>query len=374
MILISTIVFLFATAVQLSYILLFRFRKRFSTTGGESPSIVSVIICAKNEARHLEQFLPAVLQQEYEAEWEVIVVNDGSTDETGNVLAALQQTYDHLKIVTIDPGTIKDIPGKKYALAQGIAAAKFDRLLLTDADCRPASAQWLHNMANHDKDIVLGYGAYETLPGLLNRFIRWETAHTCMQYASYAAMGMPYMGVGRNLCYRKSLLVGLEKDEDFRKIYGSTPSGDDDLLISKIACKGNTVVCLAPGAHTISTAQRTWKAWWRQKTRHASTGKYYVSRTKAMLGLYGLSHSLYWFLGIALVIYASLHADLPWRHLLLTAFLLRLFLYWLNAANWYRHLNEKKISLFYPLGDLGWALYNVFLSPYILWKNKQAWK
>ncbi len=336
---------------------------------------VSLIICAKNEAHHLAQFLPLVLQQEYPGDlFEVIVVNDGSTDASAEVLNDLALQYPHLRTITIDPATVKDIPGKKFALAKGIAAARFDRLLLTDADCRPASPLWLQHMVASGKGVVLGYGAYEYQPGLLNRFIRWETVNTCMQYAGYAAAGLPYMGVGRNLSYSKSLLAPLDQDKAFQEIYRHTPSGDDDLLIGKIARKDNTVVCLDQEAHTISTAQKTWKAWWRQKTRHASTGKYYAPKIKALLGLYGLSHSLYWFLGLPLLLFSLAHRTHPASGLIIVLFLLRLFLYWFQASNWYRKLGEKKLCLFYPLGDLGWAMYNVFLSPYILWKNKQAWK
>lgn len=301
----------------------------------------------------------------------MIVVDDGSTDETGEVLNTFKQQYTSLKIIHINHNAEKIFPGKKNALVLGIAAAQHDRLLLTDADCKPSSDQWLQTMVTKKAAVVLGYGAYDVQPGLLNKFIRWETAHTCMQYAGYAAAGMPYMGVGRNLSYLKSLWSGLEKDEAFQSIFRNTPSGDDDLLICRIADKHNTAVCLDAEAHTISVPQSTWKAWWRQKTRHMSTGKYYPARVKNLLGLYGLSHGFYWLLSIALFFILPLNACLTW---VLPLFLLRLCIYWINAMLWYRKLDEKKLSLFYPLGDLGWALYNVFLSPYILWKNKQAWK
>lgn len=367
-------IFLVAAVLQLCFLFMFRLPPKPQAVYPDNTP-VSLIICAKNEAYNLSQFLPPVLQQEYPRDlFEVIVVNDGSTDATGGVLSDLGLQYDHLRIITIDPATVKDIPGKKYALAKGIAAARFDRLLLTDADCRPSSPLWLQHMVAAGDKVVLGYGAYEYHSGLLNRFIRWETVHTCMQYAGYAAAGIPYMGVGRNLSYPKALLALPDQDEAFQEIYKHTPSGDDDLLVGKIARKDNTVVCLDKEAHTISVAQKTWKAWWRQKTRHASTGKYYAPRVKALLGLYGLSHSLYWFLGIPLLVFSLANAAHPASGLIVVLFLLRLLCYWFQAANWYRQLGEKKLSLFYPLGDLGWAMYNVFLSPYILWKNKQAWK
>jgi glycosyltransferase involved in cell wall biosynthesis len=372
------LLFLFAVALQLCFFFILKARKAPAPENitAKDTTPVSVIICARNEATNLERFLPQVLQQDYRPElWEVIVVNDQSTDHSKEILEGFAKKYNHLRIIHIPAEEIKSLPGKKYALSKGIEAATFERLLLTDADCKPSSNQWLSIMAQQNAGVVLGYGAYETHRGILNKFIRWETTHTCMQYASYAAMGIPYMGVGRNLSYNKSLLKDLEKDLAFQEIYRHTPSGDDDLLICKIAHKENTGICLDKNAFTVSAPQLTWKTWWRQKTRHSSTGKYYPAKAKNLLGMYALSHALYWFLGLPLII--SIFADphlqaIDWMVPLL--FFTRLFLYWFNAVKWYRQLNEKKIFLFYPLGDLGWAIYNVLLSPYIFWKNKQAWK
>jgi len=366
--------------IQIAFLILLKFNKKQYNHSQlfNNPIPVSIIICAKNESKNLQQFLPFVLEQDYPKDlFEVIVVNDQSTDNSTEILNDFAEKYQHLHIINIPTDEVKTLPGKKYALSKGIEAAKFERLLLTDADCKPSFNKWLSIASKNQKSkIILGYGAYETKPGLLNKFIRWETANTCMQYASYAAMGLPYMGVGRNLSYDKSLLDGLKNDAGFQEIYSHTPSGDDDLLICKIANKENTSVCLDKNTFTVSVPQLTWKAWWKQKTRHSSTGKYYPAKVKNLLGLYALSHSLYWFLGIVLVL-ANWKLEIGNWNLdfgIWILFLLRLFLYWFNAAKWYHQLGEKKILLFYPLGDLGWAIYNVLLSPYIFWKNRQSWK
>jgi len=391
-----TLIFLTACLIQLCYAVFFALSKRSDNSEINASKIpTSIIICAKNEAKNLQQFLPFVLAQDYPQElFEVIIVNDQSTDATAAVLKEFAIRYPNLNTITIPTKTVKTLPGKKYALSKGIETAKFDHLVLTDADCKPATNQWLSlinsKVKSQKSKLVLGYGAYEAHSGILNKFIRWETAHTCMQYSSYALAGLPYMGVGRNLAYSKSLLNELKSDAAFQEIYTSTPSGDDDLLICKIATKDNVAICLNKEAHTISVPQKTWKAWWKQKTRHMSTGKYYPKKVKNLLGLYALSHCLYWFVGLFLVIMAfETGPDSPfsmWEidcvvkmpnystRLIILLFLIRLFLYWFNASSWYKTLNEKKLLLFYPLGDLGWAFYNVFLSPYILWKNKQAWK
>lgn len=377
--LIIILFFVLAVLLQCGYaFLFFRGLKSNDTPTGNRDQLVSVVICARNEARHLERFLPAVLEQDYPANlFEVIVVNDASTDDSAAVLDKLGRQYSNLKVLTIAVTEHRTLPGKKFALQRGIAATSHDLLLLTDADCKPASSDWIatmvaaRNETNGKAALVLGYGAYEYKPGLLNRFIHWETAHTCMQYASYALAGKTYMGVGRNMLYSKSLTAHVSENLQFREVYEATPSGDDDLLVSAIAAYTNTSVCLRPEAHTVSTTQDTWTKWWKQKTRHVSTGKYYRKDIRNLLGLYGLSHSLYWFCALVLLFSNGMG---PAATIVWTLFLLRLGCYWVLAAKWYRVLNEKKLLLFYPLGDLGWALYNVFLSPFIFWKNKQTWK
>ncbi len=372
-------IFISATVIQLHFAWFFNWQPtvRAIEIPPASAVPVSVIICAKNEARNLAQFLPYVLQQNYPKElFEVIVVNDASTDNTLTVLEDLQKKFANLYTVHIPEGIQRTMPGKKHALQQGIQAARHNRLLLTDADCKPASDQWLAKMIGASTDIVLGYGAYEAQPGLLNKFIRWETLHTCMQYSSYAMHRKAYMGVGRNLSYTKSLLAEVEADPDFIFQYTQLPSGDDDLLINKIAHTQNVSVCLNKEAHTISLPVHSWKAWWKQKTRHVSTGKYYTGQIKSLLGLYALSHGLYWLTGLTLL---CIPLIIPQNrtgllYALTALFFIRLSCYWLLAYKWYRQLNEKSLWIFYPVGDLGWGIYNLLLSPYIFWKNKMKWK
>ncbi len=372
--------FLFVCGLHAAFQVLFYFRKRWLRTGTViDPPAASIIICARNEAENLQIFLPAVLKQEYAGNWELIVVNDSSDDDTAEVLASFQPQFPRLRIVHIAPETHRDLPGKKFALQQGIAAAKHPYLLFTDADCKPGSRQWLAAMmtaaGSGYSDIMLGYGGYQQRGGLLNRFIRWETVHTCMQYCSLSEIGITYMGVGRNLLYKKDRVTGLLNQEDFLRVYRNTSSGDDDLTISFIARPGNTGICLHPEAHTVSIPKDSWKAWWGQKKRHVSTGKYYAPRVKKLLGLYALNHSLFWLLGIVGIWLGSAGMLTVQQGIWITAcFTARLGISWLNAGIWYHALKEKKLLWFYPLGDLGWTFYNVILSPYIFWKNKQAWK
>jgi len=330
---------------------------------------VSVIICAKNEARNLETNLPAILSQIYaneagKAMYEVIVVNDASDDDTAGVLQQFEQLYDNLWSVHISVDTLRDLKGKKFALSKGVAHATHNWLVFTDADCAPSSAYWLQNMLapmGAGKSIVAGYGKYNRDGSILNTWIRWETAHTFLQYSSFALAGKPYMAVGRNMACTKDLFMKAQSTP----VWNAVPSGDDDLLMSIAATAENTAVVFNKEAFTISPAKNTWAGWLSQKQRHMSTGKYYKTGIKRLLGAYGLSHSLTWLLFLGLL-FTSL------CKLALILMLLRCLLFWLLMATASQKLNEK-LSFAIPFFDLGWMLYNFVLSPYILFKNKERW-
>jgi poly-beta-1,6-N-acetyl-D-glucosamine synthase len=237
---------------------------------------VSIIISAKNEAQNLISFLPKVLEQNY-PQYEVIVVNDGSSDESLKVLQTLRTKYSHLTI--IDHPISK---GKKAALTLGIHTAKFEHLLFTDADCYPTSAHWVSNMVSkfdQQKRIVLGYGKYAPQSGFLNAMIRYDTMQIASTYFSFALAKLPYMGVGRNLSYTKSLF----KQHDGFQSHEHIASGDDDLFIASVANRENTDIVINAESHTASIAKDTWQAWMEQKIRHLSTAPFYSRTIKFLL-------------------------------------------------------------------------------------------
>lgn len=259
---------------------------------------VTIILCARNEVENLRQNLPLILEQDYR-KFEVIVANDNSSDETSDYLAELAQQYPNLKEVKYVENE-KYPKGKKFILTLAIKAAKYDILLHTDADCAPASNQWLRRMQQHftpTSHIVLGYAPYERSAGMLNRWVRYETFYTALQYLSFALARMPYMGVGRNLSYRSSLFFAYKGFASHNHIMG----GDDDLFVNETATGTNTQIEIHPEAFTYSTSKKTWSEWWRQKSRHLSTGRYYKSKFKWLLGLLNVTHILTLALGIALL-------------------------------------------------------------------------
>ena len=289
------IVFCLITLVQLFYYGWFFRRLAFYSPPAKDSSQqhpVSVIICARDEAARLVTHLPGALVQRYPSTHEVIVVNHNSQDDTRFLLDEFKKTFKGLHIVNLEHDAI-GIPGKKYPLSMGIKEALYDIVLLTDADCVPATEFWIQKMQDAYRpgvDVVLGYSPYKKGAGVLNKLIRFDTFHTALQYFSYALAGVPYMGVGRNLSYKREIFF---RNKGFSALNHVT-GGDDDLFINKVATKTNTAIVIDPDTYTHSEAKKTFGEWFRQKSRHYTTAKYYKPLHKLLLGGYSASLFLFY--------------------------------------------------------------------------------
>ena len=347
-------IFLLSAATQLAFWLLIysRIILNWPKRTYHSRLPVSIIICARNEEDNLRRNLPLVLQQDYPV-FEVIVVDDRSGDGTQDLLRELQKTYPHLRKSYIKEG--KDFSrGKKLAITIGIKAARFEWLLLTDADCRPGSIHWLSRMQrNFDKDtgVVLGYGGYTRYKGLLNMIIRFDTLFIALQYFTFALAGRPYMGVGRNLAYRKSLFFSNKGFAGHNHII----SGDDDLFINDVARKYNTRIELSKEAHTRSLPELTWRNWYHQKKRHMLTAPRYRSSSMMLIGAENLSRMGFYF-GFVWLVSCSC-----WPALILSVFFPRLLAQMLIFYYASRLLNERQLLLISPLLDLMMPFFNALL-------------
>ncbi|MCW5920809.1 MAG: glycosyltransferase [Saprospiraceae bacterium] len=386
---------------------------------------VSIILCARNEADNLRRYLPKILAQQYPGEWEAIVVDDASEDETPAVLQFFLKKNARLRVVRISE---KRHAGKKHALAQGVAAAKHNHLLLTDADCEPVSPHWLLQMTRvlverPETEIVLGYGPMKRIDllrwrdlsegdchffdwkgkfcnrnrvysaknltkpvgkkafpspkastatsliesGWLNTWSRFETAHTAMQYLSFALAGMPYMGVGRNLAFKRA---AYERVGGF-EAHWDVPSGDDDLLVNAAATSRNTAICLHPDAFVFSESKKTWREWVRQKQRHLGAGKRYRWRHQAVLASVSLSHVLHYLMFVALLAAGFGMVSVVFLFCLRSASLL--FLYWKILPK----LRESSLLSLIPSCDALLAAYYGAFVPFFLIKpqsSRSTWK
>lgn len=360
--------FCIITFIQIFYYLFFFLRLAFFKSKEKTISQthpVSVIICSRDEAANLVKNLPGSLVQNYKTTHEVIVVNDNSFDESKYILEEYQRTFKQLQLVELKQEA-RFIPGKKFPLSVGIKTAKHEIVLLTDADCVPASEFWIEKMQNGFDDgieIVLGYGPLHKKKGFFNKMVRWETFHTALQYLSYAQTGLPYMGVGRNLSYKKSVFF---RHKGF-SAHNHVPGGDDDLFINKASTKNNTAIVIDKDAFTLSEPVATWKQWIRQKQRHYTTSKYYNGIHKFLLGLYAFSLFLFY----PLMITSLFLFDWRWG---IGIFGLRFVIQAIIIFKTTRKLDEKDLFAWFLFFDIWMFFYYLFFATAIFKKPKREWK
>ena len=279
-----------------------RLRKQKSSAVSDQPSEaegVSVILCAHNEAQNLSNYLHALLTQDYPT-YEVIVVDDGSQDDTRLVIERYMVRDPRLHMTFVPYGA-RVGSTKKLALTLAAKAAKYDYLLLTDADCVPESSHWISEMMKGFKpgiDVVIGYGAYFKQKGHINRMVRFDTLFNALHYLGAAICRFPYMGVGRNLAYRKSLFF---QSGGFTHMMNNR-AGDDDLFVNHVATHKNTAAVVTPDSYTWSLTKMTFRDWWQQKRRHLSVSPCYRTGTKIRLVLEPMTRGLFYALVIAMTV------------------------------------------------------------------------
>jgi biofilm PGA synthesis N-glycosyltransferase PgaC len=371
LLLILCIVFALSAAVQLFYYLYFYLaviiHKHPAADAASEKQPVSVIICARNESVNLRNHLPAVLEQDY-PDFEVIVVNDCSEDDSYDVLGEYLLKYPHLRISNVNKDP-KFTHNKKFAQFIGIKAAKNDILVFTDADCKPESEKWLSGITSHftgKTDFVLGYGGYLKRKGILNRYIRYDTLTIALQYIGMAIRGAPYMGVGRNLAYRRTVFFD---NKGFRK-HSHIISGDDDLFVNSNATGDNTSVEFRKETHTRSVPASSVEEWVKQKRRHLRTAPYYKARDIFLLITEPLTRELFYASFIILMTYLLL-----WQYVLLI-FGLRLITQITLLALAQKKLNEKGLLICSLFFDILSPLINsaIYLSNTLTRSNKNLWK
>ncbi|MDX9906479.1 MAG: glycosyltransferase [Bacteroidales bacterium] len=338
------------------------YRRKVKTQ--ETPP-VSVIICAKNEYRNLLQNLPLILEQDY-PDYEVIVVNDASDDDTIELLSSFTRKYGHLRIFNLEQN-LNFFSGKKFPLSLGIKSARHEILLLTDADCQPSGKEWIRKMMENygpGTEIVLGYGTFRKTAGFLNQIIRYDAFLVAVQYLSFALSGSPYMGVGRNLSYKKNLFF---KNGGFISHY-KLKSGDDDLFINRVARRRNTRIEIHPEAHTISSPKSGFYQWILQKRRHYTTARFYRPAFKFLLSLGYISKLLLYLSFIALMVIRY-----NWM-IILAAFSLFFISHWIILSFAANKMKENDLAVLSPI----YEMLLLIISPLLYISNvvhkQERWK
>jgi len=329
-------------------------------------------VSARNAGEDLEDYIHALLAQDY-PEFEVIVVDDGSEDNTRDIIDRYR-TQDARLRSTFVPRGARVRSTKKLALTLAAKAARYDILLLTDADCVPESTHWIAEMVKgfrktkdpingqmvNDQmvnDIVLGYGAYFYRPGVVNRLVRYDTLFNGLHYLGAALCGHPYMGVGRNLAYSKSLFFDTG---GFTRLM-TNRAGDDDLFVNHVATADNTSVVLTPDSYTWSPAKRTFRQWWQQKRRHLSVSPSYRPETKRRLLFEPLTRGFFYAAVLVILIYSLRTSYIVPLYIALALFLLRWLMQTVVINLSARRMNQHGFS---PLTILGM---DIFLPLVNLW-------
>lgn len=367
-ILVLLMVFLIATLLQLFYLWGLNGRLGFSRRKTGRKDVVhpvSVIICVKDEYYQLKENLPFVLHQDHPV-FEVVVVDDASVDETRFLLEDLGKEYTNLSPVFIN-SDLNFFRGKKFPLSIGIRSAKYDHILLLDADCRPASRNWLKMMQSHFSDetkIVLGYSAYMRRSSFFNTLIRYDAVNTAMHYLGWAKARIPYKGIGRNLGYHRDLFW---EQGGFISHY-NLPAGEDDLFVNRVARGRNTAIETDSDAFTIARSPGSWRSWVRQKRRALMTEAHYRSRDKALLGAEWLSGLLHYGTFVALL----------WLNIalipVLVTFGIRLISLLIVFKKSMIKLQEKDLLVFSPLMEVFFLLFNPALAVSNRFLRKPKWK
>jgi glycosyltransferase involved in cell wall biosynthesis len=356
--------------IQLFYYLFIFTRLAFygSSTNYESRSPgVTVLVCAWNERENLTELLPILDAQEY-PEYEVILLDDRSDDGSEDFMRENIHSWKHIRYIRIND-KFEHVTPKKYALTVGMKQAKYPLALMTDADCRPDSPYWITAMASQvtdQKDIVIGFSPYEKHKGLLNWFIRCETFYTAVQYLSFSLAGLTYMGVGRNILYKRDVFFANKGFYRHRHIMG----GDDDIFLNEVATGSNTAISIAPESFVYSKPKTTWSTWLRQKRRHLAVSQFYRKRNKVMLGILSGSHTAVWVLGITTLILGVVTRDILLLQKLGIVLGIRWVIQWILLSIINKKLDRTVEAFSFLFMDFAFFIYYVFFGLFVMTRRK----
>lgn len=357
----TTLFFVFIGVIFIQFVYYIAIFGRFSLSktidnNSISKLPISVIVCAKNEQENILKYVPLLAEQNY-PDFEIVLIDDASHDDTLEIFEQFEKQYRNIKLVKVENNEAF-WGNKKFALTLGIKAATKPNLLFIDADCYPNSKNWITEMSScfsAEKSIVLGYGAYEKVDSsFLNKIIRFETLLTATQYFSWAKIGRPYMGVGRNMGYKISEFYQSNGFINHIQIR----SGDDDLFINEVSNKDNTTFCITPDSFTYSVPKSSFKAWFVQKRRHVSTANHYKFFDKMQLAIFYASQLFFIVLAILLLAF-----QVEWQIVIgLIGF--RYLFAWLSLGFSAGKLLEKDVMYWYPVLEiiLIFAQINIFFT------------
>ncbi len=355
-----------ALAVLLLYALVLvwgwrRAQRQAPPSNGDHLPPITVVVAARNEADELPALLTALSQQSHPS-YEVVIVDDDSTDATATLAADWAAGRSYARVVVVDDPSP---PRKKHALTQGIAAAEHPLLAFTDADCTPPP-DWLSGLAaahaaTDDDSVLVGYSPLRG-SGLLGWFSRYETLVHALYTVAAIGWDRPYMAVGRNLSYPRSVfdaVDGFSHDGGGQE----SMSGDDDLFVQAVHRQNCATVrpLLDKKTFVPTDAPESWRVWWRARRRHVSAGRYYPWTVGVHLTLLHVSLVLLW---IAPLVLGKLGAGL-----LATGLLARHAPLGPAAETF----DELDLLAVFPAWEFGYALYQATVVPLGFFRPPKQW-
>jgi len=331
---------------------------------------VSVIIYVKNQYYDLQNFLPALLEQDY-PQFEVIIVNDGTTEKNNNTLLRLQEQYSNLYSTHI-PDETRSISRKKLGLTLGIKAAKYDCLLFTEADSRPRSNNWIQLMARHfekNKTIVLGMSAKEEDENsFFSKFITFDYFYSNLQMLSMALLDHPHIGSDRNFIYSK---IQYNEQKGFVQHYSGRQAGNDLFINNNIAAKSNAEVELS--SESVVMTDLNIYDWKQEKKDRAFTNRFYKIGPVALWSLESFSGFFFILSVITCLVSGFFHSHTLFymAGAAVGYYLIRLFsqLFVINKTASSLKLGEFYLAM--PLFDLMQIMVNVYFFMFRLVHKKE---
>ncbi|MDR2118785.1 MAG: glycosyltransferase [Tannerellaceae bacterium] len=329
---------------------------------------VSVIVYANNESLNLKENLPLLLNQAY-PQYEVIVINDGSTDESDDVLKLFENDYPHL-YHTFIPQESKYLSRRKLSLTIGIKAAKNDILLFTEAGCRPLTDRWIASMVRNytaQTAIVLGFCAYRTHKGFFHKLVSYDNLLAGVQCLSAALVNRPYSGNGRNLSYRKSLFY---EHKGYCHSLG-LHAGDDDLFVNEAATGENTRAEYTSDSITEMTPFDCFAAWKEMKVSRVATQRHFKGTRLAFYRMEQTCSALF-LLSVAASVLAGVLAGNP--AVALAGLLLYLILYIVKAVTWKKLavlLCQRTFTAWLPFLEIARLCTGLCMHIYRLFRRKR---
>lgn len=314
---------------------------------------VSVVVYTKNQAYLLKDKLFSLLEQEY-PDYEVIVVNHASQDETSFVLKVYTETYKNLKIVDIKED-VNVFQGRKYPLSIGIKCAKNDIIILTDTESVPSGYHWITEMESRftkGVNIVLGYVSREATKKLLNGFSQYTYAEESASYMGFALLRAPYMGNGKNLAVRRSFFFN---KGGFINHYAIS-EGYDVLFVNQNSTPSNTRLSLSEDSFVTAKSFPLFEDLVRHRKHQIKLYFHFKAKDKFLQILYPLMNIVYYVLFAILLL-----IDFPYE-LLLGTLVLKFGWHIFSFYKYSKRFKQKKVFIFAPLYEFFFLIFDLFLA------------